>query len=374
METIIYECGLSIYTRLSGNAPLQRDYVCILENPDDLTADQAFVKLLEILKDKEIKIKERCQHYIIAENNDTYTFANDRIYDASGIVTVKPSNILRHVFSRDFTVQSLYIDETGQTVDLTNQALNDIQNFRLMVNNGLTYKDLFKRNVDFLIDALYYRITQRLTFAGHLEEYIYSMNTDHLAKVDGSHPKIKKLIERDSKEFISVINSITNVSRYFYNVCGMKLIPSFGHPIEEEKPMTLKSKPIKDYAFFTEKIASEPIRYFTASDAIQSGNPGIINVPNHDFVDGPIREQTVPDTNTDNVVRITLLEIQHLNQRLDRLSPSSIEYNDVEAKIGELRGIVASRSIASNRGARLTPTNPAFGTNNSQGYKARRKI
>lgn len=373
MEPIMYECGLSVFNKVIGYDVKNKDYVYVLDNAAELSADQAFAQLIELLKLQQIKIKERCQHYVIAENNDTYTFANERTYK-NGTAIIKPCNILRHVFSRDFSIESLYVDENGQVVDLTNQALNDISNRSLNISNGADRKTLFQRGNEFLVDCLYYNIKNNMHFVGGVEEFIYNFAPTSITKIDGANIKLQEIIGDQCKQFLSLINNISNLHRYFYNVCGMKLTPTFGHIIKEEKPIPfLQGNPSRMPMGSAGTVRVPASKWFTTDGEVQPPTP-IENTDHINVGSRPLQEEeqeVIPSTAasiSETVERINILQ--------DRINSANI-YSPGDAAMMRALNVRFNDLIAirpSNPETRIKATKPFYGSSNAQRYKSMPKF
>lgn len=227
-----YECGLSVADNLRRRLPGKITKVCVLDNYMQLTLEQAFDAMLDnIGRDKGVIDKDRLS---ISSDKETFTLAHEISYDKHDNKIVSPANILRHVYSRDFTYQTLYIDN-GEIVDIAS-ASEDIINRQLKCQNS--FRKMMLRDSSIITKVLYISAVHNWTLGRDILGEIRLGIPRDVEPITGSDVWIKKMCEQGAiKTFLSILNNSNALHHYFYNRCGLKESISFVPP----------TKPVDDY-------------------------------------------------------------------------------------------------------------------------------
>ena len=232
----IYEGGRSIALAQLGFPVINKTYICVLETDEDVTIEKGLQLIVEEVSSKGLEIVSVVNETVTVKGGDTYTISHE-IISGNGTTLKRVSNILRHCFTRNLCIDTLYIDENNQICDLTNTGIQSIQNGDL--NTPLKNEEALNRGVNFLIDVLDAAIKYRLRFHDSIYIYFDTINLNNLEPVDNNNKIIANLITNYSKQFIKLLEGYHILNTYFYNKCGLGYTIDFSperiKPIEVSK-------------------------------------------------------------------------------------------------------------------------------------------
>lgn len=236
-----FECGLSVKNLLrNGSESSAKTFVCILDAPQDYTMHTGMVAMLDYIK---ATVGDDCeftdQPYTIKIKNNTYTLAHEVLATKTG-VTHQPSGILRHVLSRIFTAEALYIED-GAVIDLTQKGIQDIANNVLrsikdvysLVN---TMPECIARM--FEVRAMY----QQLNFNGDTK---YALEQCKPTRLLSDFVPLQRYIETDTVNKIQELFKFAGLKNYLIKHCGIQLNVMFAstdEPFDTEQPISKNKK------------------------------------------------------------------------------------------------------------------------------------
>lgn len=165
----------SVMERFSGFPTTQ---ICVLAKTDNKTIEQGFGEMLDYLASKQIGVVDVVKPTISVLGSDgiVYILANQRKPTRTGYI-YSPSNLLRHVFCTDFTLESLYYDENGDVVDLTSHAMRDWEGQRFAAQ--MNFKQNLWLNPNLVWKILYLEQILGLHTDPHVHEYTRYIKNNH---------------------------------------------------------------------------------------------------------------------------------------------------------------------------------------------------
>lgn len=119
----------------------KEEQVVVIENCHEYDCIGGFLKLREYVNSFSSILKEDAASMNITTNNGViYQLANERRYSSRyHIILSNPSSIIGHMSSRDFRFENLYLDDKNDIIDISGNAIRDIENRRLHLQNSNLY-------------------------------------------------------------------------------------------------------------------------------------------------------------------------------------------------------------------------------------------
>lgn len=302
---IKYIGGESIKMGMIGFYMPATTYICVLEEPDDKTIEEGFLMLEQyVTNELGLIIKQIIpnRYTVIVENNDEYTLAHEITYDDKSPYAVKcqPSNILRHMNSRPFTMDTLYNDERGELVELINCAKDDIG--RMYYRNQAPFYPMIYNYPELIIDVLHGKITQHCKYSEDIETTFYRSMRNVKAFINENKTKAK-LNELFHKDYFmtttSHIRDYEGLRYYLVNNCGLSLQPITEPPphiIMEDDSGYFKDPQLKMKKAVVKARKPEPLKWQPFKPEFGMDVPGLKGEPfkvrlNPDgFIENPIEE------------------------------------------------------------------------------------
>ena len=221
----IYENGLSIYREMAGLEQNKMSYVCVLDSPQDYTITEAFAEMVEFLKSEKSLTNfsiDLENHRIICNNGNSYTLATELLFK-NGEFSFKPASIIRHCFTRLFTVESLYKNKEGEIIETVPKSLNDVGNNRLLfTNKDVDYNlNLFPDLLPLILEKI---LQYNCVIGSELERKVsFFRPIKHITNFE----KIKELIEKYGAVAMTLFSRYASVKTYLFEHCGMELTCNF---------------------------------------------------------------------------------------------------------------------------------------------------
>lgn len=227
---ISYEYGYSVYRREIGEMPEYKSLVIIDEFFNDESLEQSFQRMKEFVSKKEDIMVVDDKNLTVRTLDNLYTLALDKTFDAKDNLIVKQGNIIRHIMSQDFTRDCLYIDENGQTVDLTGRAKKDIGKSILtcQFNPRLNYLT----NPRILSQYLDSKFFGRERIDDNLSDLVYRESPRYYFE---DKALIERIFVNNGEKFIMLLRENLELNSYFYRFNGLSYSPYFNERQELPK-------------------------------------------------------------------------------------------------------------------------------------------
>lgn len=239
----IYESGISARKKCLGQKAKFKTYVCVLDEVYGLTLNQAFdVMVAELGSQLSFPLikKDFTSLTVTIEDGTQYQLAHEIVLTKTGVETV-PSNLLRYIFSRLFTIDALYIDEDDQFVDLTQKAANHIHNGYLDTS---IKKTIFEYQPELLVEVFRFKKQYEGkehngdNLCGELANILCEFTPKRLLN---NFEPLTQLIEKHGSRLVDEMCSYDSVKRYLTQTCGMKTRVTFEPPPFKELSISTNS-------------------------------------------------------------------------------------------------------------------------------------
>lgn len=232
----IVESGASVADRVRGLTPTVGTFVCVVDTPQEKTLEQAFFEMLYNLTETGIVITEVLMTELkaVTSKNAIYTLAHEIVLTGETI-TFNPSNLARHIFSRLFYYDALYINEQNEIADLTRNAIN----FITSADIGFIPKNcdlILKKNPDLLLPIIRQILHSTRNFIVEGTEIYFALKAFNCKKAI-SRPVLEELVElinMNPMKFFNTLKDFPRLLNYLYNICGLQTT------VVIEKPPALK--------------------------------------------------------------------------------------------------------------------------------------
>lgn len=222
----IYEAGLSVMQQIRGGvskSKQEKTYVCVVDNIQT-PLQEAFKQMLEHLAGKENVLNVDQDALTVVTNKGSYQLAHERSINKTFDLVLLPSNMLRHVYTRSFTKDTLYLDENGEVVDLTNHAVDDIHNSILRAVQSFDLAISADNTV--LVESIYQRIWFGLRLHDNVHHY-YNYFPKTVKPIIGENATITKILEARYNNFDNLLRDYPELNAYFRKHCTLRLKPTF---------------------------------------------------------------------------------------------------------------------------------------------------
>lgn len=263
----LLKTGRSVIRFITGDNVEQDDYVATLDCSPKIGIDTAFSMFVTKLKvENDVKVKNHSLNdfSISDEKGNTYTMAHERVTnikpenerlqnirngddqlpderelvevpDAIEVASigkkkaakrvqdkweVKPSNILRHMCTRNFRFQNLYLDGNNNLVDITEHAVRDINNRVLIPQINLKTAARYNENV--IIDTIFMKIARGYMISNIHSKDLFEQDYYYANRIDCEDVRIKELCERKTSGFFRFLCANPKLEEYFIIRCGLK--------------------------------------------------------------------------------------------------------------------------------------------------------
>jgi hypothetical protein len=226
----IYECGKSVAERFYNTGFKYKTYVCVIESAQDLSLNNAFNLMVSELQKSGIIIKSIEMPIAYCSIGNTYTLAHEIVKSKNNTLDLKPSNIIRHIMSTTFTMDSLYIDiENNEVIDITHEGIHDIKN-----NVLSTVKDFefYASTYEYFInECLHEVICSRKELGKKLDNAFCNTSADTLKVFKIPCENFKAMVTMNKlKLFLSYLDSYQMLKEYYNNYCGLSISFNFNPP------------------------------------------------------------------------------------------------------------------------------------------------
>jgi hypothetical protein len=243
MINTIYEFGESVAAQAGMGKVKHRTFVYVLDSAQDVTIQDGFAIMLRELAGAGHQFEKVEMPSVICKNGNVYTLAHEKVYGKNGEITLQPSNVLRHALSQTFTIDTLYIDENKEMVDITHNGIRDAGNHRLEVVGD--FENIAKSDPNILVECLHRRIMKGCGWGPRLNEQM-SYLSPIIPPFATPPPLLLELISpKTLKSFMAHIEGYGGLYKYFTNTCGMKIAVTFDPPPFDPSKIEVKKKPSK---------------------------------------------------------------------------------------------------------------------------------
>lgn len=233
----IYEVGGSVRDKLLGLESKDKDFVVVF---DDITIgiDKAWNNLIYYLKNQgyvifletkscytvRARFPEHHQHkglvadFVIARNDLSYGKDNRQ-------PEIKLGTIKEDIFRRDFTVNTLYINEDNQIVDLTGKGISDIENkiLRTPLEVNKTLLDDPLR----IFRAVRFAVTKNFILSYDLVDAILHNNFNfNVVSTERVREELYKCFKHDTLKTLFYLETFPKVKEYAFDNQKLWLKPT----------------------------------------------------------------------------------------------------------------------------------------------------
>lgn len=231
----MYEAGESVFRGIIGKEVLEKTYVCVIENAQEKTMEEARTLLKYELQEANLNPTIFQDTGFIAKTGDIYEVANELVYESEAFRR-QPSNILRHVFSVPLTIHGLYKDEQDEVIDLTQKGIDHIVGMKLF-SVIKEYKKYFAKNPDALLPVL------KLYFdgwgiLGYFSDYLCTFDSNALLQ---NKQQLLDIINDNVYYNMGKLNNYKGLDNWLKKQ-GFQYLAVFGDPpvVKEPPPQDLK--------------------------------------------------------------------------------------------------------------------------------------
>lgn len=219
----IYESGKSVCKDLLGYKDNKnKNYVCVIDN-QSLPVEEAFIEMRKNLYDLGIK-EEDLLHLTISTENDTYALAHERTFDRKGNIILTTSNLLRYLFTRNFSIETLYYNEDRELIDIMD-ATGDVVNQQL--RSVLPYDTIISYDNNILLETMYLRICKNWRLSQDIDA-IWQYMPRTVKPLTGENTWFNKILKGAAiNSIIHTIAHYDGLTKYFYAHSGMNITALF---------------------------------------------------------------------------------------------------------------------------------------------------
>lgn len=235
----LVKTGRSIDNFLIGKQAFKDDYIGVLDDVvHSLSIEEAFEMFCtKLVNENNVKIKQvytwPCS--VVDIDDNTYTLAHEKIVKgekkekernnpyvkkSSSTFIRKPSNLLRHLCTRDFRAENIYIDENKNLVDITTNALRDKD--RRVLKSQINLPTVVEYDPYTLIKYLYYIVHRGFSIEG--DEYNNILNANfrrlHYVNIEDSK-QLETMVTKDTSLFYEQLGKSDSIKWYFTCVCKL---------------------------------------------------------------------------------------------------------------------------------------------------------
>lgn len=232
----IYETGDSVKLQVSlgtdrAAIPEATQFICVLDDTD-ISLEQGKTKMLEQLDITPDNISSEDEYSVTLENGVTYELAHERIIEKDFSVIYRPSNLLRHIYSLNFTIDMLYRNEEGEVIDISGNGSDDLHNNLLRTITPV--KKLLAADNKAIIDIIYARVAQGRRLHRDIE-FCLTERLDYIKPLEGTYSKIKEIV-RSANTFHNYMYMMETLPalRDYMQRSGIKFEVSF-QPTDADK-------------------------------------------------------------------------------------------------------------------------------------------
>lgn len=221
----IYEIGNTVKARILELDPSEikeKDYLCVLSNTC-LPVDQGVQQMIDKLPQREIKSIDWNNAVVTYKDGSTYTLATERVLKDKDNVIIVVSNLLRYIYSRDFTIDMLYFSKEEGIVDLSGSAVEDVQN--RFVRTVTPFRKLLSADNTVLLRALEYRVCNNFRFSNDIDDTLRD-RVDYIKPLEGTNEIFNRMLSRDfhtARNFFYTLERYPCVEEYFSISSGLKM-------------------------------------------------------------------------------------------------------------------------------------------------------
>lgn len=218
----IYECGQSVALQ-ACNLPAKsyKTFACVVDNKS--TIEDAFSIMVAELGKEHTDMDINEQELMVRTPKAHYTLAHEKSYDKKGNKVLTPSNILRHVFTRTFTMGSLYINEDKEIVDLA-EALRYIQSHTLYTI--IPFEQLITWDNDVLMKTIFLKIKYGYILDQTIDRVLQNFPLS-VKPLSGNNVWLDKLLMSHGHQFFVFLRNYNRVSKYLFTNSQLKLTATF---------------------------------------------------------------------------------------------------------------------------------------------------
>lgn len=226
----IYEIGQTVLSRITGGSKSNKNtkktnYVCILDDTQQ-SLSSAYCKMLQELSKTEDIISSDMDKLLVSTPNKNYTLAHERIFKKGKEICI-PSNLLRYIYTRNFNIDTLYIDKNNEIVDITN-SLSEINHSELRAI--IPFNEAITCNNEILFKALYLRLFMGYSFANNIEFFLVNF-PETVKPLSGTSFYFNKILKAEGFNGLHKINKYmhyySGLERYIKDFSGLDVSATF---------------------------------------------------------------------------------------------------------------------------------------------------
>lgn len=219
----IIEAGLSVaYRVLNGhNNGKTKTYVCV---PED--TQKPLMHLFKEMQEEVIGLSnidsiDEDRLTVISKNKQiTYTLSHEVIIDNNFNKTVLPSNLLRYLYSRVFSIETLYIGDHNEIIDLRDASTDAVNRNLVPITN---YKNLLIGDYNTLLTTLDLWYLKNYRPSTQVEDILYETIPYLVEPINSDNKMFKYILESiDTSLLKNKIGGYPFLDVYFNKVCGLK--------------------------------------------------------------------------------------------------------------------------------------------------------
>lgn len=240
----MYECGSSVSARFLGIKCSYKTFVCIADELDNISISEAYEQMVAHLERNGNKTEKVDQFTVkVCSNKYLYIVAHEYVKKCNKYVA-SPCGIVRHVLNRVWTIDSLYIDETGELIDITHHGVTDCEHNTLSVI-GDFYARLNQRPeiLLYLIDAM---ISGRRNISPVITNIIkLDKGLRNIPPIESDNIKLQDYLTNRASDITYMNDQYVGIRNYFEKNCGCKLQMIYNPPpfkIDENFNQTVARK------------------------------------------------------------------------------------------------------------------------------------
>lgn len=225
----IYEYGASVEAKVIGRTfrvKKPTNFVCVFEEHKQKDTEEYFALMRQELTAKGIEIVKEIPELllVVASNGDEYSLSHEKTVTDDGIKR-KHSNILRFIYSLNFTKDAVYIDKDNQYVDLTGVGLKDIRNRKSRCIS--TFSAEVKVNPDIWAEVIYNYIIYGYSFPGEVHGFARSKDILKLPPLEDKKGLLGICLKERMGDTLHFIKEYSLLQQYLEDVCGMEVCVMF---------------------------------------------------------------------------------------------------------------------------------------------------
>lgn len=215
----IYQKGMSAYLESKAINYDTPEYVCIQEDYTENSILDHYNEMVSHINSKGIEIVEQNKenYSVTAKDNSVYTLGVNTTY-VNNIKKETVASIISHASKCLFTTDSLYIDKSGDIVDILGRGVKDATNRFFKIRPG--FDTSYTNDTKLLESIIRYVVKYNFHLEDIMEQIVYR-------RVPDAHNLNTKVIEHilsESKHNAYMfLRKYNKVKDYLSNRCGVQI-------------------------------------------------------------------------------------------------------------------------------------------------------